>query len=61
MARLLTEASPIQLEVPVTEVQSDAELAAAAMPYFANALGMAVPKRVESNCPRRGLPSLCCT
>jgi hypothetical protein len=43
VARLLDEAAPVRLDAPVTDTEPDAELAAAAVPYFARSLGVPVP------------------
>ena len=46
VARLLGEAAPVRLDAPVTGELSDAQLAAAAVPFFARELGIAVPGAV---------------
>jgi hypothetical protein len=58
VGRLLTEAAPLRLDAPVTETQSDAELAAAAVPFFARALKVSVPERVEFELPADRVPVL---
>ncbi len=55
---LLTEAAPVRLEPPVTADVSDAALVAAAMPYFARALGMEAPARAEFELPAGRVPIL---
>ena len=58
VAQLLTEAPPIQLDMPIAEGVSDADLAQAAVPYFARALSVQVPGRVEVDRAARRAPVL---
>ena len=58
VARLLNEASPKDLEAPVAGDVSDAELVAAAVPYFARALGRAIPDHIELELPSNHVPVL---
>ena len=46
VARLFTESPSVQLDAPVNQAKSDAELATAALPDFAAALGVPVPQQV---------------
>ena len=59
VAQLLSAASPIHLDAPIEDVP-DADLAAAAVPFFAAELGVPRPAR-PSICPRTGFLSWCCT
>ena len=58
VARLLTEALPVPLDDPVNDAKPDAELAAAAVPYFGRALGVPVPGPVLFEFPARRMPVL---
>jgi tetratricopeptide (TPR) repeat protein len=55
---LLTEAEPIKLAEPISKDISDADLAAAAVPYFAGKLGVPAPDRVEFDLPPHRAPVL---
>ncbi|HEU5420595.1 MAG TPA: hypothetical protein VFV41_23105 [Streptosporangiaceae bacterium] len=56
--QLLTEAEPLQLARPVVPDLGDAELARAALPYFASALHLTVPLQVSFGLPAQRLPVL---
>ena len=58
VARLLTETEPLRLAAPVSEDASDADLAEAAVPYFARALSVAVPEQVRVEPADRRVPVL---
>jgi len=58
VARLLTEAEPIQLGDQITEHSSGTDLVAAAVPQFARALRIAAPQQVEAELPARHVPVL---
>ena len=58
VARLLTEARPIHLDAPVSGAESDAELAARAVPCFARALGAPEPRQVDFTLPAGRVPVL---
>jgi hypothetical protein len=57
VAQLLYAASPILLDTPVEDVP-DAELAAAAVPFFAAVLGVSPPGGVVLDLPQRRVPVL---
>jgi tetratricopeptide (TPR) repeat protein len=56
MSQLLTETEPLWLAAPVSEDASDADLAEAAVPYFARALSVDVPERVTVEPADRRVP-----
>jgi len=58
VARLLTETEPVRLDGPVRADASDAGLAEAAVPYFAGALAVPLPGRVEIEVAARRMPVL---
>ena len=58
MSKLLSETEPLRLAAPVSEDASDAELAEAAVPYFARALSVDVPERVTVEPADRRVPVL---
>ena len=57
VTRLLAEHDPVRLDGPVADVP-DADLAAAAVPFFAGRLGVPVPKRVVFGFPAGRVPVL---
>ena len=58
VARMLTETKPLRLTAPVSVDASDADLAEAAVPYFARALSVAVPEQVSVQPADRRVPML---
>jgi tetratricopeptide (TPR) repeat protein len=58
VARLLKEAAPTELETPLSDDASDAELVAAAIPYFARAVGKEIPDQAEFELPPQRVPVL---
>ena len=58
MSELLSETEPLRLAAPVSEDASDADLAKAAVPYFARALSVDVPERVTVEPADRRVPVL---
>ena len=58
VAQMLTGAPPVRLDAPVAAGVPDADLVAAAMPFFADALRVAVPARVEFELQGRRVPVL---
>jgi tetratricopeptide (TPR) repeat protein len=58
MSQLLSETEPLRLAAPVSEDASDADLAEAAVPYFARALSVDVPERVTVEPADRRMPVL---
>ena len=58
VARMLTKERPVQLDAPVAADASDAKLAAEAVPYFAQALGVPAPDPVAFELPDRRAPVL---
>ena len=58
VARMLAAAALLQLDKPVSEAEPDARLAAAAVPYFARALGVPVPGTVVFELLDRRVPVL---
>ena len=55
---LLAESDPVRLDKPITGDVADADLVAAAVPYFSRALNMAIPERIEFELPTRRMPVL---
>jgi tetratricopeptide (TPR) repeat protein len=55
---LLNEARPIRLDKPINEDTSDSELVRAAIPCFARALGVPIPRRPEFELPTTRVPVL---
>jgi tetratricopeptide (TPR) repeat protein len=58
MSRLLRESEPLRLRASISEDASDADLAEAAVPYFARALSVHVPERVTVEPADRRVPVL---
>jgi tetratricopeptide (TPR) repeat protein len=58
VARMLTTERPVQLDAPVAAKVTDEELAADAVPYFAQALGVPAPDPVAFELPKRRAPVL---
>ena len=58
VARRLTDCAPLQLDAPVTAGTTDAGMAEAAVPYFARALSMPAPGRVEVERAAQRVPVL---
>jgi tetratricopeptide (TPR) repeat protein len=58
VGRLLTAAEPVRLAETITTHASDAELVAAAIPYFSRALDVDVPEEAEFELPARRVPVL---
>lgn len=58
IAQFATETEPIRLDAPVIADVPDADLAAAAMPFFARKLELVVPKQVDFELPRHRVPVL---
>ena len=61
VARMLAGAALLRLDKPVSEAEPDARLAAAAVPSFARALGVPVPRTGCSSCPIGGCRCWYCT
>jgi tetratricopeptide (TPR) repeat protein len=58
VSRLLTEAEPLYLATSISDDLSDANLVKAAVPYFADALGVRVPPDVKFQLPDSRVPVL---
>jgi len=58
VGRLLTGSEPVGLAETITAEVTDAELVAAAMPYFSRALRVGIPEQAEFELPARRVPVL---